>query len=80
MYGEYVKAWREVRGMKQKEVAEHLHISADAYGKMERNETQLSFHHAVLLSKLFGVSLEQFITLPADFRHALQAKPDKEKP
>jgi transcriptional regulator with XRE-family HTH domain len=77
-YGDHIKAWREVRGLKQKEVSGRLNISVDAYGKIEHNATHLSFHHAVLLSKLFGITLEQIASLPEDFRHTLQTNPDKE--
>jgi len=79
-YGDNIKAWREVRGLKQKEVAERLNISVDAYGKIERNVTYLSFHHAVLLSKLFCIDLEQIASLPDDFRHSLQTKPNQDNP
>lgn len=55
MPGTVIRHYRELRNYSQKWVAGQMHISQNAYSKIENNITQLTVHHIKQLSKILDV-------------------------
>ena len=53
---------REIRNIKQTDIAERLGISQNAYSRLEQNQTKLSIEQAEKLAEIFGVSLTDLIS------------------
>ncbi len=49
---------RKAKGLKQKEVAEHLGVCLSAYSMMENGHRRISLENAVKLAALYGCSPE----------------------
>ena len=58
--GRNIKVIRAKAGMSSSEVATQLHLSPQAYGKIERGETALTVERLNQLATIFGVS-KQYI-------------------
>ena len=58
LYLAKIKFLRNVKGLKQKEVAEMLGIAKNSYGNFEQGSRFLSREHIVKLSDLLGENLE----------------------
>ncbi len=58
LIGDKIRKIRDLRGMKQEEVAEKLGITPQAYGKVERNETRLDVGRLQQIADIFGISKE----------------------
>lgn len=56
--GDKIRKIRDLKGMKQEEVAEKLNITAQAYGKIERNETKMDRERFAQIAGILGVSEE----------------------
>lgn len=56
--GEKIKIVRELRGLTQEHIAQKLNISAQAYGKIERNETKLDVERLQQIANILEVSPE----------------------
>lgn len=57
--GDNIRALRERRGMRPKELATLLGISVQAVSQWERDKTSPALHHRTILCELFGVTLEE---------------------
>ena len=58
---ENIKALRKKKGMTQEELAEDLHISAQAVSKWESGASDPSTSNLLALAKLYGVSAEDLL-------------------
>lgn len=56
--GDKIKKIRDLKGLKQEEVAEKLNITPQAYGKIERNETKLDTERLHQIAEIFGITTE----------------------
>ncbi len=58
---ENLKAYREQKGLLQKEVANAVGVHPSNYSKMEKGERDVSIEVADKLAKYFGVSLDELV-------------------
>ncbi len=56
-----MKRLREIKNLKQEDVAKRLNISKQAYSKIERDETKLDIQRIMDLSEIFEVSAEELL-------------------
>lgn len=56
--GKSIKKIRTIKGMTQADVAEKLHITAEAYSKIENGKTKLDTNRLEELAKIYGVSVQ----------------------
>lgn len=59
--GQKIRKVRELKNFKQEYVAGLLGISAVAYGKIERGDTDVKMSRLVQLAEIFEVSLDQLL-------------------
>lgn len=59
--GAKIRIIREIRGISQEAIATHLHISPQAYGKIEREETKLDFARIEVIAKYLDVTVEEIM-------------------
>lgn len=57
--GSKLKRLREIKNLKQEDIAKRLNISKQAYSKIERDETKLDIDRIVNLSEIFEVTPEE---------------------
>lgn len=57
--GDKIKRIRDIKGLKQEEVAALLNITPQAYSKVERNETKLDTARLEEIAKIFKMSVEE---------------------
>ena len=57
--GDKLKRIRDIKGLKQEEVAALLKITPQAYSKVERNETKLDTERLEEIAKIFKMSAEE---------------------
>lgn len=57
--GDKLKRIRDIKGLKQEEVAALLKITPQAYSKVERNETKLDTERLEELAKIFKMTVEE---------------------
>ena len=53
-----IRDLREDNDLKQKEIADALHITTQQYSLYERGDREIPFHHAITLAKFYNVSLD----------------------
>lgn len=63
---ENLKAYREQKGLLQKEVANAVGVHPSNYSKMEKGERDVSIEVADKLAKYFGVSLDELVHMSGD--------------
>ena len=69
--GSRLKRLREMKNLKQEEIAKRLNISKQAYSKIERDETKLDIQRIMDLSDIFEVTPEELLKLDGiNFNHA----------
>lgn len=56
--GDKIKKIRDLKGLKQEEVADKLNITQQAYGKIERNESKLDTERLHQIAEIFGLTAE----------------------
>ncbi len=56
--GDKIKKIRDLKGLKQNEVAAKLNLSPQAYSKIERNETKMDNERLEQLASVLGVTVE----------------------
>jgi transcriptional regulator with XRE-family HTH domain len=61
--GSKLKRLREMKNLKQEEIAKKLNISKQAYSKIEREETKLDIQRIMDLSEIFEVSPEDLLKI-----------------
>jgi transcriptional regulator with XRE-family HTH domain len=57
--GYKIKKIRDIKGLKQDEMASLLNISTQAYSKIERNETKMDDERLNQIAKIFGLSPDE---------------------
>jgi transcriptional regulator with XRE-family HTH domain len=57
--GDKIRRIRDIKGLKQEDVAELLKITPQAYSKVERNETKLDTERLEEIAKIFKMSVEE---------------------
>jgi len=62
MFHKNFKAIRKTRGLSQKDIAEHLHITVQAISKWESGEVLPSTQYLPTLAKLLKCSIDDFFT------------------
>lgn len=53
-----MKELREEKGLNQKDIATHLHISQQTYSTYETGVSQLPLHHLLSLAKFYNVNCD----------------------
>ena len=61
MLGKRLKELREKRGLTQKELAQHIHISRDTYAQYEINRRSPDFKTLIYLADFFGVTIDYLL-------------------
>ncbi len=56
--GDKIKRIRDLKGMKQEDIASLLKITPQAYSKVERNETKLDTERLEEIAKIFKMSVD----------------------
>jgi len=59
--GEKIKKIRELRNYTQEYLAQKLQMSQAGYGKIERNESELSYPRLLKIANVLSVSIENII-------------------
>ncbi len=59
--GEKITFFRKRKGFSQEQIAEILNMTPQGYGKIERNETDVAYSRLELLSKTFGIKVEDLV-------------------
>ncbi|MFY7788683.1 MAG: helix-turn-helix domain-containing protein [Thermoflexibacteraceae bacterium] len=59
--GEKIAIFRKRKGLSQEQMAEALEMSPQGYGKIERDETDVSYSRLEIIAKTFGISLEHLV-------------------
>ncbi len=62
MLGEKIRSIRELKGLSQEYMAEALGISVSAYGKLERNQTELHFSRLEKIIEVLEIPLEKLLS------------------
>lgn len=60
--GEKIKKIREIKGLKQEDVAKSLGLSVNQYGKLERDESSITVERLGEIAKVLGVSIEEILS------------------
>jgi|ERR1051326_8438160 transcriptional regulator with XRE-family HTH domain len=61
--GEKIKHYRSLKGWNQTQVAEKLKMTAGAYAKIERNETDAPYSRLEQIAKVFGVTVIDLLSM-----------------
>jgi len=59
---EKIKSLRRSKGWSQEQIAEHLSMSASAYGSIERGETNVNFSRLEQLAEIFQMDLSSLLS------------------
>jgi transcriptional regulator with XRE-family HTH domain len=62
--GEKIRRLRELKGLKQENIAHALGMSVSAYGNLERGDTQLTFEKLEQIAGVLEIPVENIVTLP----------------
>lgn len=62
IYAIFIKNLRQKRGILQQEIANKLEISRTSYIAIEQGKRELSLKEAVILTELFGITLEDLLS------------------
>lgn len=74
--GKNIRAVRELNGLNQESVAEMLGMSAVAYGRMERNETDISLKRIDQIAKVLNTDIEILLKFDSK-KHIIQMENNK---
>jgi transcriptional regulator with XRE-family HTH domain len=61
--GNKIRMMRELRGLKQDYIAAQLEMTQNGYGKIERDETDVSYSRLENICKILGISITDLINL-----------------
>lgn len=64
-----LKDLREDSDLKQREVADILHITSQQYSLYERGDREIPFHHVITLAKYYNVSIDYIAGLTNNKNH-----------
>lgn len=59
--GENIKKFRELKNLTREEVADRLDLSVSAYGKIERNETDVTVSRIQQIAEILQVEISQIL-------------------
>ena len=59
--GENIKKFRELKNMTREEIADRLDLSVSAYGKIERNETDVTVSRIQQIAEVLQVEMSQIL-------------------
>ncbi|WP_259016587.1 helix-turn-helix domain-containing protein [Emticicia fluvialis] len=59
--GTKIKKLRELKNFTQEHVANSLSMTPSGYGKIERNETEVSYHKLEKIAEVLGIKVEDII-------------------
>jgi transcriptional regulator with XRE-family HTH domain len=62
--GEKIRKIREMKGLKQENIANALGMSVSAYGNLERGDTQLTFEKLEQIAGVLEVPLQDIVSMP----------------
>ncbi|MBX3103320.1 MAG: helix-turn-helix transcriptional regulator [Bacteroidetes bacterium] len=62
MVGEKIRQLRQLKGFSQEYMANMLEMSLSGYGKIERNETDVSFSRLQQISELLEVDIAELVS------------------
>jgi transcriptional regulator with XRE-family HTH domain len=65
--GEKIRKIRELKGLKQENIATALGMSITAYGNLERGDTNLTYDKLEEIAKAMEVTVQDIINLPEQF-------------
>ncbi len=65
--GEKIRKIRELKGLKQENIATALGMSVTAYGNLERGDTNLTYDKLEEIAKAMEVTVSDIINLPEEF-------------
>lgn len=71
---------RKARGVSQEELAAHLGISRQAISKWERGEASPDIDNIVMLSRFYGVSIDELLCRGAEYETAVEESAPYEEP
>ncbi|HEY8399709.1 MAG TPA: helix-turn-helix domain-containing protein [Cytophagaceae bacterium] len=60
--GTKIRKLRELRNLKQEDMADKLGISLTSYGKLERDETDISMERLEQIAKVLGLSVPEVLS------------------
>lgn len=60
-FGGFIRAERERKGLRQKDVAAELGIAKSYYGYIERGERNVDLTMAIRISRVLGFDLSEFV-------------------
>lgn len=61
--GDKIRYFRNLKGWSQEEMADKLSLSLPAYSKIERNITDIGFKRLTQISKTFGVTVVELLSV-----------------
>ncbi|MDR0803198.1 helix-turn-helix transcriptional regulator, partial [Fluviicola sp.] len=59
--GENIRKFRELKNLTRNEMADRLHLSLSAYGKIERGDVDLTISRANEIAQILSVDLPQLL-------------------
>jgi transcriptional regulator with XRE-family HTH domain len=65
--GEKIRKIRELKGLKQENIATALGMSITAYGNLERGDTNLTYDKLEEIAKAMEVTVQDIINMPEEF-------------
>jgi transcriptional regulator with XRE-family HTH domain len=65
--GEKIRKIRELKGLKQENIATALGMSITAYGNLERGDTHLTYDKLEEIAKAMEVTVQDIINIPEQF-------------
>jgi transcriptional regulator with XRE-family HTH domain len=71
--GEKIQYFRKLKGWNQADVSAKLGITAGAYAKIERNETDATWSRIEQIAKVFGITVIEMLSL------SITGKPKSDK-
>ena len=69
--GERIKAYRKEKGLSQEQMAEALNVSRQAITKWESGKGLPDIENLIVLSRTFGVSLDEMVGEEASFQEKI---------
>jgi transcriptional regulator with XRE-family HTH domain len=65
--GEQIKKFRELRNFTQEHIAKQLDMTPQGYGKIERNEVELSIQKLAIITEALGTTLQDILGFDEKF-------------
>jgi transcriptional regulator with XRE-family HTH domain len=65
--GEKIRKIRELKGLKQENIATALGMSVTAYGNLERGDTNLTYEKLEEIAKAMDITVSDIINMPDEF-------------